>query len=149
MILTPVKDTEDAFELRVEKRNHGVKGKPLMLYWSDGVLLPRSAIDNAEQTSRLINACVSVAVVAAEQGTPIQRQRRLEKWMLDRIEGVVGYRPPEREAKDALARALGIGQLRYVNTSRHRTAGYYPPDQNRAAEHASNAKRQAKRAGDG
>ena len=60
--ITPVKDTDDTFELKVEKRNHGAKGKPITLYWSDGVLLPRAETDTAEQNARFTEACVRVAL---------------------------------------------------------------------------------------
>ncbi|MDE3174521.1 MAG: hypothetical protein KGM15_00220, partial [Pseudomonadota bacterium] len=101
--LTPAKDSEDTFELKVEKRNHGAKGKPLTLHWSNGVLLPRSETNAAEQGERLFEACIQVALASAESGQPIQKQRRLNTWMLDEIERVAGYRPREREVKEVLS----------------------------------------------
>lgn len=142
--LTPVKNSEDAFELKTEKRNHGPKGKPLTLYWSDGVLLPRTEVASSEQSARFLEACVTVATLAAEQGAPIQRQRRLNTWMVDWIENAVGYRPSEREAKEGLARVMSQGQLRYLQGTKYRTAGYYPADPARAAELARDAKHRPK-----
>lgn len=142
--VTPAKDTEDAFELRVEKRNHGPKGKPLALYWSDGVLLPRGETDAAEQNVRFMVACERIAKVAAEQGAPIQKQRRLNKWMLDEIEQAVGYRPSQRDVKEALALALRERRLRYVSGGNRQSAGYYPFDLNQATELAIAAKNRKK-----
>jgi hypothetical protein len=138
--LTPVKDTEDAFELKVEKRNHGAKGKPVTLYWSDGILLPRSEAATVEQGARFLDACVSVAIQSAEQGSPIQKQRRLNVWMLDTIESRSGFRPSDREVKEALARAMSLSLLRYAPGTKYQTAGYYPVDPNRAGELAREAK---------
>jgi hypothetical protein len=138
--LSAVKDREDAFELKVEKRNHGPKGQPTTLYWCDGVLLPRTEVSTADQRSRFLDACVEVAEEAANSGQPIRKQARLNTWMLDHIEAACGYRPPEREVKEALAKALHEQRLRYVSHTRHRDAGYYPFDMDRAAELARLAK---------
>jgi hypothetical protein len=146
--LTPVKDTEDAFDLKVEKRNHGPKGKPLTLHWSDGVLLPYTETDTVEHKAAFLNASVRVAVAAAEQGAPIQKQRRINGWMLDEIERAIGRRPNEREVKETLAAALPAGLLRYVGGSQYRTAGYYPADQERALELAHGAKRGVTKGGE-
>jgi hypothetical protein len=126
--LGPVKDTEDAFDLKVEKRNHGPKGKPLTLHWCNGVLLPRSETDSVEQKGTLLRAAVRVAIMAAQTGAPIQRQRRLTNWQIEEIEREIGRRPTEREAKEALASALPAALLRYIAGSQRRTAGYYPAD---------------------
>ena len=147
--ITPVKDVEDAFELRVEKRNHGPKGKPLTLHWSDGVLLPRTEIAMVEQEGHLRRAIVRVAVAAAEQGMPIQVQRRSLKWQLDEVEREIGRRPTEREVKEALAAAMPAGLLRYVKGSKDRMAGYYPVDQHQAEELAREAKRKSATEGGG
>ena len=141
--ITPVKDTDDTFELKVEKRNHGAKGKPITLYWSDGVLLPRGQTDTAEQNARFTEACVRVALLAAEQGLPIQGQKKLSKWMSDDIERDVGYRPTERVVKETLATAMREGKLRYLKGTNRRMAGYYPPDQTKAEQLAVQAKTMA------
>lgn len=67
--------------------------------------------------------------------------------MLDEIEMVAGYRPPEREVKDALARAMRNSRLRYLQGGNRRIAGYYPFDMDRAAELAIAAKHKAKETG--
>jgi hypothetical protein len=139
--ITAVKDAEGTYELKVEKRNHGPKGKPITLHWSEGVLLPRTETAIAENETAFLTSVIRVAIEAAESGSPIQKQRRLERWQLDWVEKAVGRRPSDREVKDALAAALPAGQLRYVGGSQHRTAGYYPADQDRAYELAHLAKR--------
>jgi Bifunctional DNA primase/polymerase, N-terminal/AAA domain len=146
--ITPVKDVEDAYDLKVEKRNHGAKGKPITLHWSDGVLLPRTETATSEQAAQLHAAVVRVATDAAEAGAPIQQQRRLLKWQLDEIERAIGRRPSEREVKEELAASLPRGDLRYVKGTQRRTAGFYPPDQDKAEELARVAKRQAGDGGD-
>jgi len=139
--LTAVKDSEDAFELRVEKRNHGAKGKPITLHFDNGAMLPRSEAAEGDQGAILTRACVRVACMAAEVGAPIQMNNsRLVKWQLDEIEHDIGRRPTQREVKDALAAALPAKLLIYIRTSRHRVAGYYPPEEGRAHELAREAK---------
>jgi Bifunctional DNA primase/polymerase, N-terminal/AAA domain/Primase C terminal 1 (PriCT-1) len=145
--LTAVKDCEDAWELKTEKRNHGAKGKPLILHWSNGVLLPRSETTTVEQENQFQHAVIRVAMQAAELGVPIKMQPRLAKWHLDEIESEIGRRPAEREVKDTLAAAVPRGVLCYLSGTRHRTAGYYPVD--RAEELAQNAKRHRSEASDG
>ncbi len=147
--ISAVKDAEDTFELRVEKRNHGPKGKPITLHWCDGALLPRTETDTSEQKDHFTKTVVHVAILAAEHGAPIQKQPRLSKWIVDEIERAIGRRPAEREIKEALAAALPAGQLRYVGGSQHRTAGYYPADELRALELSHEAKRGNSKGGSG
>jgi hypothetical protein len=60
--LTAIKDTNDAFELKVEKRNNGPKGKPLTLRWADGALLLRSDIDSAQAASLSLRPAASLSL---------------------------------------------------------------------------------------
>ena len=143
--ISAVKDSDDAFELKVVKRNHGAKGKPITLYWSDGALLPASDVDVAEQGKRFQDACVKAAMVAAEQGCPLQKQTRPYPWVFDDIELAAGFRPRPQEIKNALFLAVRNGTLRYVNSTRHRTAGFYPKD--RADELACAAKKRSENEG--
>jgi hypothetical protein len=137
--LTPAKDRDDCFELKVEKRNHGPKGAPITLHWNSGALLPSTDIDDADRRTRFRSACVRVAIAAAEAGTPIQKQRRLNKWMLDEIERDARFRPSERDVKEELASALRDGQVRFLSHNRHHMAGYYPADLDRASDLAREA----------
>jgi RecA-family ATPase len=146
--ITPVKDSEDAFTLKVEKRNHGAKGPALTLHWSDGVLLPRAESNIAEHEAAFRKSVVRVATMAAECGAPIQKQPRLQKWQLDEIERDIGRRPCDRDVKEVLAACLPVGLLRYIGGSQHRTAGYYPADEQRALELAIAAKRGAVHGGE-
>ncbi|MBI2805871.1 MAG: bifunctional DNA primase/polymerase [Planctomycetes bacterium] len=125
--LTAVKDTDDAFDLKVEKRNHGPKGKPITLYFSAGVLVPHTEIDTAQMTGRLLDACVQVATDAAAKNTPIQRQRRCEQWQIEKVAAVVGYAPTDRIIKEQLAHAITQGRLEYrLQAPRRHPAGYFP-----------------------
>jgi hypothetical protein len=123
--ITQIAGTPGAYNLKAEKRNDGTQGN-LTLYWRDFVLLPLSDMDAADQTSRLFEACVAVALKAHEYGTPIQKQRNVEKWIKDEIERAAGLRPSEKEIKDQLASAVPTGRLRYVNGHGKTIAGYYP-----------------------
>jgi RecA-family ATPase len=124
--LTPDKGSEGVYELRVEKRNNRPKGKPVTLYWSDGVLLPRTEMQNAEQSSLFTDACIKVALQAAEQDAPIQNQRHLRGWMIDRIEQAAGFKPSERQVKEELPRLLSVGKLRNQKGHGKQMAGYFP-----------------------
>ena len=110
--------------------------------------MPYTETDTVEHKAAFLNASVRVAVAAAEQGAPIQKQRRINGWMLDEIERAIGRRPNEREVKETLAAALPAGLLRYVGGSQYRTAGYYPADQERALELAHGAKRGVTKGGE-
>jgi len=145
--ITAVKDVDDAFELKVEKRNHGPKGQAMTLYWSDGVLLPRTEVAVTEQKDHFVRAVVRVATMAAQAGAPIQVQRRLLGWHLDEIAKDIGRRPSERDVKEALAAALPAGFLRYVRGSTQRVAGYYPADESKAEELARAAKQEQSNTG--
>jgi RecA-family ATPase len=135
---------EDRFELKVEKRNHGPKGKPVTLHYEHGALILRSGVEGSADAAQLRDACVAVAIQAAEHDAPIQKQRRLHKWMLDEIEGAVSYRPKERDVKEELASAMRDNRLRYLNGTTKRSAGYYPSDPEQAAEMARAAKQRQK-----
>jgi RecA-family ATPase len=146
--LSPVKDAEDAFELKVEKRSHGPKGKPLTLYWADGALLPRADITVSAHKVRLEQACAAVATEAAERGIPIQGKGKIARAHIDAIEGRIGARPSDRDVKEALTAAVLAGHLAHLKATRHRAAGYYPPDLEAAAELACAAKRQSTNGGE-
>jgi hypothetical protein len=146
--LTPVRDTDGAYELKTEKRNHGPKGPPLTLHFDNGILSPwGSATDQGENV--LMRAVARVAIMAAEQHVPNNHRSHLKGWQLDEIERAVGRRPTQRQAKEALAACLPAGLLRYVTYSRHQASGYYPPDEGVALDLAREAKRAAVARGEG
>jgi hypothetical protein len=124
--LTKDRETPDAFRLKVEKRNNGPEGAELMLHWRDGVLLPLSDIDGAQQATLLFEACISMALRTHGCGAPIQKQKYVETWVLTEIEKLVGFRPSQKQIKDELATAIGKGRLRYIKGHGKQTAGYYP-----------------------
>ncbi len=119
-------DGGKAITLSVEKRNHTARGEPITLHYRAGILTPRTAGDK----STLADACVAVAVMAAEKGVPIQTQRKLapQDWRMGKIERRAGWKPPDREVKAALAQAMAGDRLRYQpGGGTHQPAGYYPP----------------------
>jgi RecA-family ATPase len=146
--ITALKDADDAFDLKAEKRNHDRRGQTITLYWSDGVLLPRTETAAGEQKGHFMRSVVRVAIIAAEQAAPITMQKRLYGWQLDEIERDIGRRPSNTEVKEVLAAALPAGLLRYVKGSTHRAAGYYPADQMKAEELARAAKHHSSTGGD-
>ena len=123
--LSAVKNTEGAYLLAVEKRNNGPKGQPITLHWNDGVLLPRSEVDTAQQSTLFLEACIKVAAMSAENGAPITQQRKLFGWQIDEIERDAGYRPSQPEIKEELARAVRLGRLRYIKGHGKQQAGYF------------------------
>jgi hypothetical protein len=128
--LTALKDRDDAFELKVEKRNHGRKGPPIILYWEDGMLLPKSEVTTANQQSNIEKAVIAVAIKAAAAGTPITTQRNLNAAELAEVQASAGWQVSNVEAKDILAAAALSGQLQYKPYHRNHKAGYYPPGHN-------------------
>jgi hypothetical protein len=124
--LSKADNTPDGFELKVEKRNNGPAGGIITLHWRDGILLPLSAIELAKQPAALFEACVAAALTAAESGSPIQRQRKVTRWLMDDIERAVGKMPTDRQVKEQLEAAIGKQRLRYIPGHGKQMAGYYP-----------------------
>jgi hypothetical protein len=125
------KDHDGVIELKVEKRNNGPKGKPITLHWSDGALLPLSETASEEQSSLFLEGCIKVAKMAADNDAPIQKQRRLDGWMIGEIERAAGRKPSDRDVKEELARAIMLGRLRYQRGHGKQTAGYFPIEQSK------------------
>jgi hypothetical protein len=139
---TPDKNNPGAVTRCVEKRNHGSKPEPVVIHWHDGAILVLGAGDDAApRKTRLGNACVEVAIMAAEHCAPIQKRQHPAGWIVGEIERLCGWRPAPREIKDALATAMYEGRLRYLEGNKDRVAGYYPEAQEVAAELAYAAKR--------
>lgn len=124
--LSKADNTPDAFELKVEKRNNGPAGSIITLHWRDGILLPLSTIEMANQPAALFEACVTAALRAAESGSPIQRQREVVKWLIDDIERAAGFKPTQRQVKEELENAVGRQRLRYIKGHGKQQAGYFP-----------------------
>jgi hypothetical protein len=140
--LAPDKDGQDAYALKVEKRNHGPKGEPLALYYSEGAMLPRSELQVNESRNLLYAAVVNMARAAVDAGDPFKKQANIRPWQLDELQKRIGYRPTSRDVKDELSRAaLSIGSLIYVNGDNRRVSGYYP------AENAEERSRQLRKGG--
>ena len=140
--LTPVRDTDGAFELKTEKRNHGPKGPSLTLHFDAGILSPWGGpTDEGEDV--LKRAVARVAISAATHHAPINKREHLRGWQMGEIEKSIGRRPTQKQAKEALAACLPAGLLHYVNFSRHKAAGYYPPELETAHTLAIEAKKSA------
>jgi hypothetical protein len=122
----PEKDDLDLYELRCEKRNNGPRMAPLMLRWSDGILVPASESALEGKTQALRKACIKAALSAAASGMPITKQKHVTDWQLRDIENVAGYRPTQRAIKEALTEAVNNQKLRYVAGHGKKSAGFYP-----------------------
>jgi hypothetical protein len=133
-------DNDDSVTLSMPKRNHGPRAKPLTLHWSAGALLPLTGTGHDDYAAKFREVCVRVASAAAETDQAIQKQRRPAKWVFDDIELRTGRKPTLIELRDELAAAQRDGQLRYIDGTRHRSAGYYPFDPGKAAELAREVK---------
>jgi hypothetical protein len=93
----------------------------------DGVLLPRTELDAAEQDARFMDACVEAAISAAETDQHITLQKSPFTWVFDDIERRCGRRPTNTELKETLALAVRLGKLRYQRGHGKDRAGYMPP----------------------
>ena len=69
--------------------------------------------------------------MAADNDAPIQKQRRLDGWMIGEIERAAGRKPSDRDVKEELARAIMLGRLRYQRGHGKQTAGYFPIEQSK------------------
>jgi RecA-family ATPase len=119
-------ETGEAFDLKVEKHNHGPSGKTIRLYWCDGVLLPRTEIEEVDQEARLLNACVALAVEAAAKNTPFHKMTKTAAWMLNAIHDRCGQRPTATAFKNKLEQAVFLEMLRYQRAHGKTKAGYFP-----------------------
>ena len=120
---TPDKGNPGAVIRCVEKRNHGPKPEPVTIHWNDGAILPLGAGDDATpRMTRLVNACVEVAIWAAEHGAPIQKRPHPSGYIVMEIEERCGWKPRAREIKDACMTALYEGRLRYLEGNKDRCA---------------------------
>lgn len=128
--------------LRVAKSNYGSEAE-LELHMVNGIFWPRDQGDAAELNDRLMAACVVAALAAAEQGTPIQPRQRPPRWVFNEIERDAGKRPTWPQLKEVLADAQRAGRIRHLKGTTKRMAGYYPWDEERAADLAREAKRHA------
>ena len=132
-------DLDDAYELKAVKRNHAPKGQPITLRYDDGALLPHDALGEDETRDAMRKACVEAAVTAARNGLPFTSQRRIAQCVLSNIGKSCGRSVRQKDAKDALEKAVADGELQYLRSTRHQAAGYYPPDEG-AKELARNAR---------
>ena len=133
--LTAVKGLSGVYDLKIEKRNNGPRPeRPIhTLHWTEGCLLPISDIETKEQDEIFRKACLQAAAEAAEAGTPVQKIKHADTWVLEYVQQQAGRKPSQPELKDALNQAVRDGLLYYAKGSRDTTAGYYPVEKFTAA----------------
>lgn len=138
--IAPDEKREDAFLFKVTKRNHGPKGGPISLYWTTGALLPAEDMDIAAQEAHDRDACIRVAIKAAADNQPINGRDRIPECYLAQIAGYVSGRLTQNDVREHLSAAVQSGALTRMKSSRHRSAGFYPPEGARARGLAVEAK---------
>jgi hypothetical protein len=126
------KHDENAVELAVPKRNNAAKGRPLTLRWDDGLMLPNGA-EGAEKAA-LYEACVRVAVAAANGGIPItaNRSQNFDDYR-EAVWQECGIRPNRAQMLTELRTAVMKGELvhrEYDKKKRGEAArgGFFSPD---------------------
>lgn len=144
LAISAVDGAEDIYELKVVKRNHGPKGAPITLKYHEGALLPVEAVPDDGKLAHLGKLCVDSAIEAAKLNVPFNRQKVPPELLFKEAEKAIGRRPSKAAVRNALEQAVRSGELAYVSHTRHRAAGYYPPDSEMAAELARAAKRAAR-----
>lgn len=146
--LKKVDGRADAYALSVTKRNHGPLGQTLNIAFHEGALLPCDALPDDGKAAVLRGICVKAAIEAAEHNVPFNRRDAIPNLVFKQIEQEIGRRPSKLDLKDALEEATRAGELCYLQNSRHRSAGFYPPDAELAKDLAKSARRAAREADD-
>ncbi|MBL8550450.1 MAG: AAA family ATPase [Hyphomonadaceae bacterium] len=141
LVIEPT-DKEDEYELRVAKRNHGPKGVPIKLRFYRGALLPTEVLPQAAQDAgALREAVVRAALGAAELGTPFNKRDTIPEWAMKEVDKATGRRPTQRAFREEVQAASRDGQLMFLPATRHRSAGFYPPNHEQASALARDAKK--------
>lgn len=146
--MSAVADVEDTFELKVVKRNHGRSGQSIQIRFTNGALLPLDAVPDEGKAEALQQVVVKAAIEAAGHGIPINRARAIPGAIFKEAEKATGRRPSKQQVKDALDDAVALGLLSYLVATRHRAAGYYPPNTEEAVTLARTAKKAARSSDD-
>jgi hypothetical protein len=147
LAISAVDGADDTYELKAVKRNHGPKGQPITLKFVKGALLPLDTVPDDGKAAALRCVCVKLALEAAGHNVPLNRVKHPPDLVFKEAEKVLGRRPKKQEVKNALEEAVRAGELRYVDSTQHRVAGFYPPEPELARDLAVAAKRAA-RSGD-
>jgi RecA-family ATPase len=135
-------DVEDTYVLEVTKRNHGPKGQPIKIRFQDGALLPLDAIPDDGKDAALQQVVVNTAIDAANKRVPCNR-RHINEQVIAEAAKVLGKRPSRKMVLQVLELATAAGKLSFIGQTRHRAAGFYPPDAEVAQTLAKEAKRAA------
>ena len=135
LALKPIDDMPGGVELSVKKRNNGPLGKPIQLFWSDGLMLPN---DTFKEQRAIYLACVAEAKRAANGGWPLKRgataaQTGITLEHREAIESECGFMLGAKRIIEQLNKAVSRGDLTYqpYNDNAHgndRLAGYKPSD---------------------
>jgi hypothetical protein len=124
--LVRVERGKDTFTLTREKTNHAAAGKTWTLTYSEGALLPPDQLQVAEQSTRVYDAVVKVAIAEALAGQPFKDQKHPLPSQINSIEQVCGVRPTIADIRDKLSIAVRAGRLKYQKGYGKNQAGYFP-----------------------
>lgn len=148
LALKAVKDTPDTYELSVAKRNHGAKRPPVQLRFHDGALLPVELLPDDGKHGAFLRVLATEAIAVANLKTPLNRVKRPPEMVVNACATAFGRRPSRQEIRDGLDQCVRDGRLQFLDRTRHRAAGYYPPDAATAVALSHAAKRAEVRTGD-
>jgi len=130
--------------LKVAKSNYGARAeKTLWFYGATIEELPRPAADDGKARA-LRRICVAAAITAASNNVPLNRRDGIPSIVFQDAEKAIGRRPSRQQVKNAFDEAVRDKELVYVMSTRHRSAGYYPPDPEAALDMARSAARAAR-----
>ena len=128
--LAPKKGVRDAYTLTIEKRNHGPAGAEWTLYYTAGALLPRNAMDAAQQQAVANAAMVQVAIDEAVAGRPINHKAGFTSGQLAKfVEASGGFPVTRGEVLDVLRDSSGVGKpLVKIESGGRHVAGFFPAE---------------------
>jgi hypothetical protein len=124
--LVRVERGRDTFTLTREKTNHSAAGKTWTLTYSEGALVAPDGIRDAEQSARVYDAVIEVAIAEALAGQPFTTQKNPLPSQIDRIAEACGVRLTGKDIKDKLSIAVRAGKLRYQKSYGRDKAGFFP-----------------------
>lgn len=130
--------------LSTAKHNYGDGGEKRLWYYGTTITeLPRVPVGADDRSAKLQQIVVAEAIAAAEHGVPVNLRDAPPPRVFDAAEKALGRRPSKQQVREALRSAAMAGDLIRMGRTEYRAAGFYPPDNERAAE----LSRQARRAG--
>lgn len=131
--------------LSVSKTNYGTAAEKILYVYGPSIsLLPPAVPEGKSAEALRLRVAIPAAIEAAKNNVPLNRRDKIPDIVFRDAEKALGYRPHKQQIRDALDEAVRLQELQYISHTRHRAAGYYPPDSEGAVEMAISAKRAAR-----